>query len=109
MSNGLDQVICPIKLSSERSCVLYFLSLRTLRTTLTELHSLFASLASRYSAVSAIHANASSISGPEVGTSTKTFLKCKVLQLLSIRGDVLQFFFNSLAASAKIVKQGALH
>ena len=61
---GLDQVICPIKLSSERSCVLSFLLLRTLRKCFTELHSLFTSSASCYSAASAIHANASSISGP---------------------------------------------
>ena len=47
-----------------------FLSLRTLRTTFTKLCSSFASSASRYSAASAIHANASSISGTEVGTST---------------------------------------
>ena len=64
---GLDQVICLIKLSSERSCVLSFLSLRTLRTTFTELCSSLASSASRYLV---IHANVSSISGPEVGTST---------------------------------------
>ena len=41
------------------------LSLRTSRTAFTDLRSSFAS-----SAASAIHANASSISGPEVGTST---------------------------------------
>ena len=42
----------------------------TLRTIFIELHSSFASLAFHYSAASAIHANASSVSGPEVGTST---------------------------------------
>ena len=45
-----------------------FLSLWTLRTTFTELCNSLAGLASHYSAVSAIHANASFISGPEVGT-----------------------------------------
>ena len=45
------------------------LLLRTLRTTFTELRSLFTSSASRYSAASAIHANVSSFSGLEVGTT----------------------------------------
>ena len=67
---GLDQVICLIKLSLEWPCIIFFISLRTLRTTFTELRSSFASSASRYLAVSAIHANASSVSGPEVGNST---------------------------------------
>ena len=46
----------------------------TLRTTFTELEhcSSFASLASHYLAALAIYANASSISGPEVGTSAIT-------------------------------------
>ena len=67
---GLDQVVCPVKLSLERLCVLSFLSLQTLRTTFTELRSSFVSSSSRCSAASAIHANASSISGPEVAIST---------------------------------------
>ena len=49
---------------------LFFLSLRTLSRTFTELCSSFVSSASRYLAASAIHANASSISGPEVGAAT---------------------------------------
>ena len=47
-------------------------TLLSLRTTLIKLHSSFASLASRYLAASSIHANVSSISGPEVGTSAIT-------------------------------------
>ena len=47
-----------------------FLLLWTLRTTFTEPCSLFARSASCYLTVSAIHANALSISGLEVGTST---------------------------------------
>ena len=61
-----------------------------MRPTFTQLCSSFASSASRCSAATAIHANASTISGFKVDTSTIILLR-KVLRLLSIRGAVFLF------------------
>ena len=67
----------------------FFITVDTEKTFI-ELPSLFASLASCYSAASAIHANASSISGAEVGTSTIDVFKTQSTWLLSIRDTVLR-------------------
>ena len=63
-----------------------------MRTTFNELCSSFARSASHYSGVSAIHANASSICGSEVGTST--VIDVSKTQNTSVTKHQLRCFMN---------------